>query len=354
MTWLQPDFKIDAGGYDLIYLIRDRLLSLQIIDRVALAADTLTLILDDRNRRINFPKKGITLKVSLGWRNGKLTRMGTYVVDEVEMSGPPHTLTVRAKSADISCKSISLRSQSWENSTVSNIIKGIAARNEWEAVCPIETQVEHVDQLNESDLNFVSRLADTYGATATVKNGRLIFVPRGEYISAKGDRMPLVTITPVMITKYRMIFPNRYSVAVVTAKSLDKDTGDTLGWEVENKNVAEATSESAYTGQVLLPDAETAKSVAQAKLNDLNRNTAKGYLEMPGTTDISVEKEIKLEGFKVGIDGSYLVESVTHNFNSNSWTTVVEFSSDNKGKAKLGEQPGKEGLLWPVDDKSEK
>jgi phage protein D len=41
------------------------------------------------------------LEISLGDGENQLTRMGLYIVDEIEHSGPPNTITVRGKAADM-------------------------------------------------------------------------------------------------------------------------------------------------------------------------------------------------------------------------------------------------------------
>ncbi|MEA3411805.1 MAG: hypothetical protein U9R74_09720 [Pseudomonadota bacterium] len=47
------------------------------------------------------PRTGARLEVAIGYRETGLFDMGQNMVDKVEASGPPDTITVRAKAADM-------------------------------------------------------------------------------------------------------------------------------------------------------------------------------------------------------------------------------------------------------------
>ena len=48
-------------------------------------------------------------------------------------------------------------------------------------------KIAHIDQTNESDAAFLTRLAEQYDAVATVKNGRLLFIRTGQAETAGGQ-----------------------------------------------------------------------------------------------------------------------------------------------------------------------
>ena len=69
---------------------------------------------------------------------------------------------------------------------------------------------------------------------------------------------------------------------------------------------------------------------------------------MPGRTDLFAERLLNAQGFKVGLDGEYLVDSVEQVFTQSGWSTTVECNGGKKGKAtakgkkkKKEEGPGK-------------
>ena len=127
---MTPTFRIVADGADITALINDRLLLLRTTDKPGMESDDFELRIDDRDSAVSLPSRGANIEVFLGYSGTALTRLGRYTVDEVELSGPPDTLVIRGKA----------------------------------------TVVPRADQLNESDFNFITRLARQYDCTA--KPGR--------------------------------------------------------------------------------------------------------------------------------------------------------------------------------------
>lgn len=116
-------------------------------------SDEFELYIDDRDGAVLLPPRGASIEIFLGYAESKLTRIGRYVVNEIELSGPPDTLVITGKASDMRGSGKTTRSGSWENVPLSRIVADVAARNGWQAVCPVQTKVSRVDQLNESDFN---------------------------------------------------------------------------------------------------------------------------------------------------------------------------------------------------------
>ena len=76
-----------------------RLMSLTLTDNRGFEADQLDLELDDSDGQIVLPRRGPLF--SLRW-DGKVSRFSErgFTVDEIEHSGAPDRLTIRARSAD--------------------------------------------------------------------------------------------------------------------------------------------------------------------------------------------------------------------------------------------------------------
>jgi len=55
---------------------------------------------------------------------------------------------------------------------------------------------------------------------------------------------------------------------------------------------------------------------------------------MLGCSDLFAELSINAQGFKTGLDGEYLVDSVKQVFTQSGWTTTVECNGGKQGKAK--------------------
>lgn len=329
-------FQVIANAQDITDLLKDRLISLQLTDRAGLQSDECEIRLDDRDDRIAFPRKGALLRISLGWEGLGLSFMGAYTVDEIEFSGPPRTLVIRGKPADMAGLAKSPRQHAWENVPLSQIIREVAARNRWQAVCSITTTVPRADQVGESDLNFLTRLARQYNATATLKDRKLVVLPRADGKTASGKSLPVVRLAPNEVTSYRLTFPDRGSVGAVKTQAHDAKTGKKVEIVIPNPDAPIGSSSATHTDRHIYPNPSAAKAAARAKLSSMNRQTASGQLELRGRADLAAEKSVELQGFKQEVDGTYLIESVTHQLAGQSWGTSIEISAGKSGKAKAG------------------
>lgn len=346
---MQADFELIANGENITELLRDRLMEIRITDKPGLDADQLEIRLDDRDGRVEFLPKGATLRVALGWRGQPLAPMGSFAVDEIELSGPPATIAIRAKPADMRQDARSQRSVAYEGTTLAAVVAEVAGRNGWEPVCRVEAQVERLDQLRESDLHFITRVARQYGATASVKEGKLLVLPRNGGQTASGKPMPRVVLTPRDLASYSLTFPDRASFARVKAASHDPNTGQLVTVELPNPDGSAAETGGEHVDRHIYPNPQAAKAAAQSRLDGLNRATASGTLASIGRADIGAETTVTLQGFKAGADGDYLVESVTRTYSGKSWTDSYQISAGNAGKAKVGKAKKAPAALQVVD-----
>lgn len=94
-------FKIKTSGRDIRQEAVERLMSIVITDNRGLEADSLELQFSDHDGILYIPRKGVVIDVWLGWSNEGLVYKGQYTVKEVEHSGAPDVLTIRATSADL-------------------------------------------------------------------------------------------------------------------------------------------------------------------------------------------------------------------------------------------------------------
>lgn len=97
----QPLWRITLAGEDITQRIQPRLMQLTLTDNRGMEADQLDLTLDDSDGRLDIPTRGASIHLSLGWSDTGLIDKGSYTVDEVEHSGTPDQLTIRARSADL-------------------------------------------------------------------------------------------------------------------------------------------------------------------------------------------------------------------------------------------------------------
>ena len=94
-----PDFRVTLGDTDLTDRMRPRLVSLTLSEKRGDEADQLDIVLDDSDGGLAIPPDGATLRLALGWKQGRdvapgLIDKGTFKVDDVSHSGPPDQVRI--------------------------------------------------------------------------------------------------------------------------------------------------------------------------------------------------------------------------------------------------------------------
>ncbi len=317
---MTPAFRILADSQDITDRIRDRLLSLRVTDEAGIKSDTVDIKLDDRDALIAWPEHGAELEVSLGYKETGLTRIGLYVVDEVEHGGPPNALTIRAKASDMRHSLKAPRTRVWDNVTLADMLTTIAGEHGLvpkigESLAAVS--YAHIDQTEESDLHLLTRLARENSAVTKPVAGNLIFTPRGESKSISGQELPTIQILASQIQRHQMTQADRGKYAAVLTHWHDPI-------KAERVPVKVGQGEPVYTLRHTYPDNDQAIRAAQAKLEALQRGTGTLSLTLIGNSDLMAEAKLELKGIRDRVDGEWLIQSVEHQFDNQGFVTRIE------------------------------
>ncbi|WP_085625577.1 MULTISPECIES: phage late control D family protein [unclassified Pseudomonas] len=330
---MKPQFRIVADGTDITRLINDRLLMLRTLDKPGMESDEFELRIDDRDQAVSLPSRGAKVEIFLGYDGAQLTRINSYTVDEVELTGPPDTLVIRGKASDMRGSGKTTRNGSFEGKTLAEIVATVARRNGWVPACDVQTVVPRADQLGESDYNFITRIARLHDCTAKVTNGKLLVLKRQAGVTASGKTLPTVIIRRSDVSRYSFRLGDRSTHKSVKATHHNAKTGTLDVIELKNDD-APGGLPPVHTDRHIHPNKTAAEQAAKARLAAFNRSTAGVRLEMPGRVDLFAERQINARGFKDGFDGEYLVDSLEQVFTQSGWSTTVECNGGKKGKAK--------------------
>lgn len=324
---MRPKFNIIADGTDITDKINDRLLSLSLQDAAGITSDTVEIRLDNRGRTIALPSKGASLQVYIGYDSSGLVYRGVYTVDELTLSGPPHSMTIKGKAADMISSLKAPRSTSYaEGITISALVKELAARHNLTPKISSELaniSLGHVDQTSESDLNLLTRLAKEHRAVAKPANDCLLFVKEGEAKSASGQS---VTTTTVDLSidggSYIYTSADRQSYGSVTASYRDVATNKDVKIKISGSN-AEGPD---YSIRNSYPNAIAATAGAKAKLATLTCGTAKLSLNgIIGKPTAMAEGGLIVKGVHPEVDTlSWIIKKTSHSLSESGFTTSIE------------------------------
>ncbi|WP_273794634.1 phage late control D family protein [Brucella intermedia] len=199
---MKPFVIIKAQGKDITGNLGDRLLSVECHDEAEDKSDRCRLEIDDRPRVsdsgvVDLPIIGTVLEIEMGFRDGKSAKRGTYLIDDIDVTSPPRIIIVTGRAAAMAKSFRAARTQSYHQKTIGEIGKEIAERNGYEFVADTELSeivIRHIDQHNESDMSFATRLAEEHDAVAKPVDGKLVFSKRGTGKSVNGKQLAEIKI----------------------------------------------------------------------------------------------------------------------------------------------------------------
>ncbi|CFW68338.1 TPA: phage late control D family protein [Yersinia enterocolitica] len=359
-TQIAPAFMLTLGGHDITANLSRRLVSLTMTDNRGFEADQLDIELDDSDGLVAMPARGAVLSLFLGWQGTALMGKGQFTVDEIEHRGAPDTLTIRARSADFRGSLNSRREASYHDTTLGAVVKQIAQRNKLVASLArdfAEITIPHIDQSQESDIKFLTRLAERNGAEVSVKAGKLLFLKAGRGVTASGKPIPMIVIERSDGDRHQFTIADRNAYSGVTANWLHTKGPQPKKQKVKLQRKPKAqhlralqhpkarpTTPKAIKppeerqGEYLAGEADNvlalttvyatkaqAMRAAQAKWDKLQRSVAEFSINLAiGRADLYPETPVTLKGFKSVIDQqTWIITKVTHNLGDNGYTTAL-------------------------------
>jgi phage protein D len=323
----KPEYQITLDGRDLTSKIAPRLISLSLSESRSDEADTLDITLDDSEGLLAIPARGAVLRVAFGWSDTGIVDKGSFTVDEVEHSGAPDILTIRARSASMTKEMGERIERSWHGETIGAIVRKIAGKHGLKpaiADALAKVAIAHIDQTHESDMSFLTRLAKRYDAVMNVKDTHLLFMPIGHGTTAKGTKLESIELTRKDGDQHRYHIAERENYAGVRANY--------HGTGRKKRESVVVGGESNHNIKVLPETYATeadARAAATAEFNRTKRSQATmDYTLALGRPDLYPEIPVYLNGFKPDIDAqSWLAKKVKHTIGDGGYTTALELET---------------------------
>ncbi|WP_426875828.1 phage late control D family protein [Glaesserella parasuis] len=354
---VRPNPKKSTGGTkDITTLLSQRLMNLTLTDSRGFEADQLDFTLDDTDGLLELPSRGAILSLGLGWKDEALTFKGEYTVDEVEHSGAPDCVTIRARSADLRGSLMNRHERSFHKTTLGKIVQQIADENQLQAMVGDEyknLEIKHIDQTDESSISFLTRLAEEHDAIATVKNGRLLFIKSGKSTTASGQKLPEFILTRQDGDSHRFAIAEGDNYKAVKAYWHDTATGKRGEVIIDENSEVKKVNKTTKKGKISKKQTtviqqnkpvesdndqiktlrhtyatqQTALNACKRHFEKLQRGVATFSLNLAeGNAELIPEVTVSVVGFKAEIDSNaWIVTQVTHSLSADSgFTTAIE------------------------------
>lgn len=329
---------VTIDGHDATSVLSPSLLEFSYTDNAGGKADEVRLTLHDRDGKWIGPwkpRKGMPVTATLkclDWeRQGEDFSLpcGAFTIDEVEVSGPPDKVTIKAVSANLTGPlRETARTRAWENTSLETVAGQIA---EEYGLSLLYTGKAHAfarsDQRNESDLAYLNRMASGRGMNCKVHDGRLILMDAQE----AENRDTAVTLS----RRGGMYSPRSYSFRDSSADTAFSDaevayadpaTGTTHCASVAAADTANGVQKT-LTSRQRAENAAQAQDMGGAALHAANVRSRTASVECLGCPRLVAGTTVGLDGFG-DFSGRWFVKTATHRVSgSGGYTTSLELTT---------------------------
>lgn len=312
----RPAFRLTVDGQDVTSLFASRLIDLSLTDGAGVEADRLRVRLSDALplARLQEPSFGAEIRVWLGY-GLSAKYMGLFIAEQVEVGGAPDEMVITAGASPTGESSggksalTEQRSRSWpEGTTVSDLVSTVATEHGMKPAVSsnlASIPLPHLDQVDESDINLLSRVSRDLDALVKPGDGQIVFAKRGESLTVAGKPMPVIALTPQDVSSWRAGRNLRDRPGTVITTFGDREAGDAVECKA-------GTGKPVRRLRHRYPSREAAQAAADAEYRRAVRSERGLELDLPGNPDLIAEGRVLLSGFRSYVDGEWLISRVQH------------------------------------------
>jgi hypothetical protein len=324
----KPRFILIYKGVNISKEFAPESITITYTDKVHGEADEIEVTVQDKDGKWRgpwCPEHGDIVDLYIGYESGMMIACGAFEVDEpcVNMSRSGDTLTFRGVSAPISKSLRTRKTRGYEKQNLKAIASKIAGEHGLLVTGnPPDILFERVTQRRERDLEFLSRLAENYGAYFSVRGKNLVFEKRSD-VHARG---PVFTL--------RANSDDYISVDLKKASHKTYSKAKLTYFEGQEKRKIEAEASDAVVknGDTLRLDERVendgqANARVKSELDKENLKKQTGTISMVGLPLMLAGQIIELDGGFGKWAGRYVIKSSRHLISRSSYTTSIEINA---------------------------
>ena len=317
-----PDYVIKYEGKDITGDLKYCLLSISYTDYLGGQSDELQLEFEDvdgRWIRAWYPEQGDALSLSVGDQFTGMVSWGSFEIAEIEYDHPPSVVSIKALSTGITRANRTLQPKAYEKTTLAKIVRTIAERLKLSVTGTVaDIQIERITQYQESDVEFLARLAREYGHTFKIVDKTLVFHANVEL--AKQE--PVAVLNPADIKRIRVrdLIKGVPDEAVVTgydAKNKQKRQSRRKAKPRRPNSKRPTTKDTLHIVANRGESDQQMAARADAALNDAQQSQVAGTIELVGNAKLVSGQVVQLKGFGK-FSGKYLVKRAHHDIKKSS------------------------------------
>jgi phage protein D len=276
--------------------------------------------LDDYDDALSLAKSEAVISVSLGYKGGELTKIGSYYVKEIDIDGARKTIKIKANAAGKAMRSQKSKSR---KGFMSDLIPEIA--NEFDLDAAVSGNLEGLEledfpQFAESDMNYMTRLSQKVGAVAKPSDGHLVFADDMSTKSTSGKNLPTKNVDVAELGEYSCSFKETESggaIGTVFANWYDKENGEYHMVKVGSGDPETELDE-------IFSSEKSALAAANAKFKRVVKSNKTFRFTTGGRPDFFAESPVVFTGLSPKIPANWIISRVEHTLSAGGFSTSVE------------------------------
>lgn len=282
-------------------LINSRLVDWEHVDAAGVESDTLKLTVNIEGLE-GLPSVDGKIGLRRGYKETGLVDAGEFVVTRTTPQLFPALLLIVATAAPFKVtdetKFKERRSASYGPTTLGAIFRELAGRHGFSPRIAPELDaiaVDHVDQSNETDMGFLTRIARKYDAVTKPVNDLYVMGRRGQLKSLSGKALPPVTLT---VTNDNRPGERSFINATLDSESRVKFKGcKTVWWDgaAGKECVVETGSEPFKRVRQRYQNEAEAKAAGEGEARKIKREAMKLRIDCPGNPAFAAEGLVTLD-----------------------------------------------------------
>lgn len=318
--------QVNATNFTVLYNnknitneISKYMMSLTYSDKVKGESDEVEIELEDVDELWKnnwYPEKGAKLTVTIG-----TLKCGVFEIDEIEIKGPPDTVTIRGMATGITNTLRTKRSDANENKSLKQIAQKIADRNGFDTFENLPGSISNLifgrsTQNKETDLAYLKRISNDNGVAFSIKGNKMVF----DSIYNLENRKESFTVDKTQITAYSLKdkADGMVKTATVKSKNAKKNASVSTNLEFEQYKLGNpaytappVTNQDAYVSSSRVENTQQAESKAKAIMHTSASNQQTGRIEIPFNPLACAGNNFKVTGIGL-LSGKYHITSSSH------------------------------------------
>lgn len=325
----KPKFAVIYERKDITSAITPFLLEITYTDYLSDQSDEITLTLEDVNGDWLYdwyPDAGDGVELSLSDDIGELVALGRFEISEIEYRYPPSVAVLKALSTRISKSNRTNQAKVYKDTTLADIVRTVAKRLNLSVTGQIrKIKIATITQYQERDVEFLTRLAKTYGHSFKIVDKTLVFYDNVKL--GKNKAVVVLDKTSVIDVRFSDVIkavPKEVQVSAYNTK--DKKTITKSKKPKPKRPSKNGKPTTTDTLKITAPNNATDSEIdamVAAHANTQADEQIAGEIELVGNARLVAGQTLLIDDFGK-FSGKYLVKQARHTLSDKGYLTTIE------------------------------